>query len=164
MSEPVQIPAPTQGRTRIAMGADHAGWRLKDSLVATARAAGWTVTDLGTSADDRVDYPDFGRDVARAVAGGAADVGVLVCGTGIGVSMAANKVAGVRAAVVHDDFTAYYSREHNDANVICLGARVVGDGVAQAALATFLATPFGEGRHSGRVAKIMAIDTEEQRS
>ncbi|HVE64174.1 MAG TPA: ribose 5-phosphate isomerase B [Mycobacteriales bacterium] len=160
MTELVQIPAPTAGRTRLVMGADHAGWRLKDSLADAARAAGWDVVDLGTSSDARVDYPDFGRDVARAVADNSADLGVLVCGTGIGVSMAANKVPGVRAAVVHDSFTAYYSREHNDANVICLGARVVGEGVAHAALAVFLATPFGEGRHSGRVAKIMEIGSE----
>jgi len=154
MTEPVQIPVPTSGRTRITVGADHAGWRLKDTLVAAARAAGWVVTDLGTSSDDSVDYPDFGLDVGRAVAAGDADLGVLVCGTGIGIAMAANRVPGVRAAVVHDDFTAHYSRAHNDANVLCLGARVVGEGVAQAALATFLGTPFAGGRHERRVAKL----------
>lgn len=154
MTEPGQIPAPPAGHGRLAVGADHAGWRLKDSLAAAARAAGWTVTDLGTTSDDSVDYPDFGHAVGRAVAGGEADVGVLVCGTGIGVAMAANRVPGVRAAVVHDDFTAHYSRAHNDANVLCLGARVVGEGVAQAALATFLGTHFAGGRHARRVGKL----------
>ncbi len=155
MSEPVQIPAPPAAdRARLVMGADHAGWRLKNVLLAAAQAAGWVVQDVGTSSDDSVDYPDFGLVVGRAVACGEADFGVLVCGTGIGIAMAANRVSGVRAAVVHDDFTAHYSRAHNDANVLCLGARVVGEGVAQAALATFLGTEFLGGRHERRVAKL----------
>lgn len=157
---PLDLPLAPPGRGRLAVGADHAGWRLKDTLAALARAAGYDVTDVGTGSDDRVDYPDFAGAVARAVAAGEADFGVVVCGTGIGVAMTANKVPGVRAAVVHDTFTAYYSREHNDANVLCLGARVIGEGVAVAALAAFLGTDFGGGRHTGRVAKITATESE----
>ena len=161
MSDAVlEFPLAAPGRRRLVVAADHAGWRLKDALAERARGAGYDVTDLGTGSDDSVDYPDFAGAAARAVAAGEADLGLIVCGTGIGVSMTANKVPGVRAAVVHDDFTAYYSREHNDANVMCIGARVVGPGVAESALATFLRTDFGGGRHSGRVGKIMATESE----
>jgi ribose 5-phosphate isomerase B len=155
-----QIPPPEDGRRRLAFSADHAGYELKNYLAELATKAGYDVADHGVNDATSVDYPDFAGAVARAVAGGEADLGIVVCGTGIGVSMAANKVAGVRAAVVHDVFTAHYSREHNDANVLCLGARVVGYGVAETALAEFLATPFGEGRHAGRVAKIMSIEEQ----
>ena len=159
----LEFPLASPGRNRLAFGADHAGWRLKDALAAKARTAGYEITDVGTGSDDSVDYPDFASAVARCVAGGDADLGVIICGTGIGVAMTANKVAGVRAAVVHDDFTAYYSREHNDANVVCIGARVVGAGVAESALATFLRTDFAGGRHAPRVSKIMAIESEGDR-
>ena len=161
MSPPQQVPSPAAGLRRLVFAADHAGWRLKDHLAGLAGAAGWDVEDLGTSDDGSVDYPDFGARLARAVAAGHADLGVLVCGTGIGIAIAANKVAGVRAAVVHDTFTAYYSRAHNDANVLCLGARVVGEGVAEAALSTFLATPFEGGRHGRRVEQFTAIEESE---
>ena len=160
MDQPLEFPLATPGRRRLVLGADHAGWRLKDALAAKVTAAGYEVTDVGTSGDGSVDYPDFAGAVARAVAAGEADLGVIVCGTGIGVAMTANKVAGVRAAVVHDAFTAYYSREHNDANVLCMGARVVGQGVAESALATFLRTDFAGGRHAPRVEKIMATESE----
>lgn len=143
---------------RVAFGADHAGWELKNALADAARAAGHEVVDLGAHDGSSVDYPDFGSAVGRAVTGGQADRGVLVCGTGIGISIAANKVPGVRAAVAHDDFTARYSRLHNDANVLCLGSRVVGPGVAEAVLATFLATAFEGGRHARRVEKIAEIE------
>lgn len=156
----IELPPAAPGRARLVFGADHAGWRLKDALAAKARDAGYDVTDVGTGSDDSVDYPDFAGAVARAVAAGEADLGIIVCGTGIGVSMTANKVPGVRAAVVHDAFTAYYSREHNDANVVCIGARVVGAGVAESALATFLGTEFAGGRHEPRVNKIMATESE----
>ena len=139
---------------RIAFAADHAGRALKDALAARAREAGHDVADLGTHGDESVDYPDFGERLARAVANGDAETGVLVCGTGIGISIAANRVPGVRAAVVHDEFTARMARLHNDANVLCLGARVVGPGVAEAALDTFLATEFEGGRHARRVEKL----------
>lgn len=146
--------------TRVAFGADHAGWELKNALAAAARAAGHEVVDLGAHDGGSVDYPDYGAAVGRAVTDGTADLGVLVCGTGIGISIAANKVPGVRAAVAHDDFTAHYSRAHNDANVLCLGSRVVGPGVAEAAMATFLATAFEGGRHARRVEKIAEIEEQ----
>jgi ribose 5-phosphate isomerase B len=139
---------------KIAFGADHAGRALKDHLAGLARDRGDEVVDLGTHDDASVDYPDYGAAVGRAVSSGEADRGVLVCGTGIGISIAANKVPGVRAAVVHDTFTAHYSRAHNDANVLCLGARVIGEGVAEAALEAFLTTDFEAGRHARRVAKL----------
>ena len=151
---------PPDAPRRLAFGADHAGRALKDHLAHLAQDAGWQVLDLGTTGDASVDYPDFGADVGRAVMDGRADLGVLVCGTGIGISIAANKVPGVRAAVAHDAFTAHYSRAHNDANVLCLGSRVVGEGVAETVLATFLATAFEGGRHARRVEKISAIEED----
>jgi ribose 5-phosphate isomerase B len=155
-----QIPPPEPGRERLVFSADHAGFELKGFLAELATKAGYEVTDLGVNDATSVDYPDFAAAAARTVASGDADLGVVVCGTGIGVSMAANKVPGIRAAVVHDVFTAHYSREHNDANVLCLGARVIGYGVAETALAEFLATEFGGGRHAGRVTKIMSIEEQ----
>ena len=141
-------------------GADHAGVELKNQLVARLRALGDQVEDLGTSGDASVDYPDFGAAVGRAVAGApdGTALGLVVCGSGIGISIAANKVAGIRAALVHDDFTAEAARAHNDANVIGLGARVTGPGVAEAALLRFRATAFAGGRHAGRVAKLGALE------
>ncbi|HKY14698.1 MAG TPA: ribose 5-phosphate isomerase B [Microthrixaceae bacterium] len=140
--------------TRIALGADHAGFALKKALEAHLGDAGLDVVDLGTHSDERVDYPDFGAAVGRAVAGGEAELGVLVCGSGIGICMAANKIAGVRAATVHDVTSARLSREHNDANVMCLGARFVGEQVALDALDAFLDAKFEGGRHAPRVTKI----------
>ena len=158
MTDPQALPEPTDGVRRFAVGADHGGYELKARLVELATAAGYEVTDFGTDSADSVDYPDYGAEVAAAVAAGRVDRGLLVCGTGIGISIAANKVPGIRAAVVHDQFTAHYSRAHNDANVLCLGARVLGEGVAEAALATFLGTAFEGGRHARRVALITAIE------
>jgi ribose 5-phosphate isomerase B len=134
-------------------GCDHAGLGLKRHLVARLREWGDEVEDLGCDSEESVDYPDFGRAVGERVAGGDG-FGLLVCGTGIGIAIAANKIAGVRAAVVTDGFTARASRAHNDANVISLGARVTGPGVAEDALATFRDTPFEGGRHRRRVDKI----------
>lgn len=139
---------------KIVLGADHAGVALKDALVAALRASGHDVTDLGTHGTDSVDYPDYAAAVARAVAGGQAERGVLVCGTGIGMSMTANRVPGVRAAVATTAFMAQATREHNDANVLCLGARVIDPAVAADLVRIFLATPFAGGRHERRVAKI----------
>jgi ribose 5-phosphate isomerase B len=140
-------------------GSDHAGLALKQALVAQLRALGDDVEDLGTHDGASVDYPDYGEAVGRAVADGGADVrGLVVCGSGIGISIAANKVHGVRAALVHDDYTAEMARKHNDANVIALGARVVGGGVAEEALRTFRDTAFEGGRHGKRVAKLDQID------
>ena len=141
----------------IAIGADHAGYALKESLAAHLRDAGHDVLDLGTHSDARVDYPDFGAAVGRAVADRTAELGVCVCGSGIGIAIAANKVAGVRAATVHDVTSAHLAREHNDANVICLGERLIGPEVAKEALDAFVAARFEGGRHAGRVAKIDAL-------
>ncbi|WP_420637628.1 ribose 5-phosphate isomerase B [Candidatus Poriferisocius sp.] len=143
--------------TRIAAGADHAGVELKDALVAHLRELGHEVIDCGTHGPDRVDYPDYGEAVARKVAGGEAELGLCVCGSGIGIAMAANKVPGVRAATVHDVTSARLTRQHNDANVICLGERLIGAEPAKEALDAFLASSFEQGRHTARVAKIDAL-------
>lgn len=142
---------------RIAAGSDHAGYRLKRVLAEHLAGLGHEVTDLGTHDEDRVDYPDFGAAVGRAVAGGEADLGVCVCGSGIGMAMAANKVAGIRAANVHDTASASLARQHNDANVVCFGQRLIDDGTALAALDAFLGASFEGGRHVGRVAKLDAL-------
>lgn len=144
----------TVSETPVALGADHAGVALKATLADALAAAGHPVLDLGTHGTDSVDYPDFAEAVARAVLDGRARFGVLVCGTGIGISIAANRHAGIRCALAHDATTARLSREHNDANVLALGARVVGAEVALDALRAFLATPFGGGRHERRVRKL----------
>lgn len=138
-------------------GADHAGVELKRHLVDVLRRLGDEVEDLGAHTADSVDYPDFAEKVARRVAGGEGR-GLLVCGTGIGMAMAANKVAGVRAAVVTDAFTARATRAHNDANVMAIGARVIGQGVAEEALRVFRDTAFEGGRHANRVAKLDELD------
>jgi ribose 5-phosphate isomerase B len=142
---------------RWVVGADHAGLELKRSLVAALERWGDEVVDLGTDGPESVDYPDFGRAVGERVAAEGC-LGLVVCGTGIGIAMAANKVAGVRAAVVTDNFTARMTRAHNDANVIALGARVVGPGVAEDALRAFRDTAFEGGRHGRRVDKLAELD------
>ena len=141
----------------IAVGADHAGFALKQHLADVLRDLGHEVLDLGAHSADRVDYPDFGEAVGRAVAGGDADLGVCVCGSGLGIAMAANKVAGVRAATVHDAASARLTRQHNDANVICLGERLIGAEVAVDAVRAWLDAEFEGGRHEGRVAKLDAL-------
>jgi ribose 5-phosphate isomerase B len=139
----------------IAIGSDHAGFDLKAKLAAELKSTGYEVIDLGTTdATTSVDYPDFGRAVAEAVAAGKADAGVVVCGTGIGISIAANRVPGVRAALCHDQTSARLCREHNDANVLALGARLVGEVVAMDCLNTFLNTEFAGDRHVRRVQKL----------
>ena len=143
---------------RIALGSDHAGFHLKDLISRHVADAGHQVLDLGTDSTDRVDYPDFGAAVGRAVAGGDADVGLCVCGSGIGIAMAAGKIPGIRAATVHDVTSARMARAHNDANVMCVGERFIGPQVALDAVDTFLATGFDGGRHADRVAKIDALD------
>jgi len=140
--------------TTIAMGADHAGYELKDALADHIRGRGFEVLDLGTNSPDSVDYPDFGVAVGRAVAGGEADLGVCVCGSGIGICMAADKIHGVRAGTVHDETSARLARQHNDANVICLGARLTGPAVATAAVDAWLDAEFEGGRHSRRTGKL----------
>ncbi len=138
----------------IAFGADHAGLALKDALAEAARGMGHTVLDLGTNGPESVDYPDFAARVCEAVASGRAGFGVLVCGTGIGMSMAANRNPAIRCALVHDATGARLTRAHNDANVLALGARMTGAEPALDALRAFLDTPFEGGRHARRVAKL----------
>ncbi|MBP6838518.1 MAG: ribose 5-phosphate isomerase B [Kofleriaceae bacterium] len=144
--------------TRWFVGCDHAGLGLKRALVTMLRGLGDQVDDLGTSEETSVDYPDYGAAVGRAVVAAGADArGLVVCGTGIGISIAANKVPGVRCALVHDSYTAQQARAHNDANVIALGARVVGAGVAEAAVRAFRDGGFEGGRHGARVGKLDAL-------
>ena len=144
---------------RIAIGSDHAGFAMKEVLSSALRDLGHQVADLGTDVPDvPVDYPDFGAAVAREVVGGGADLGVAVCGTGIGIAMAANKVPGARAAVVHDVTTATLARRHNHANVLCFGSRTSGPTTAIDALAAFLAASPEHGRHDRRVQKLADLD------
>ncbi|MCK6459112.1 MAG: ribose 5-phosphate isomerase B [Planctomycetes bacterium] len=141
---------------KVALGSDHAGFELKERIGRRLAELGHEIVDCGTRSTDSVDYPDFAAAVARKVAAKACERGILVCGTGIGVAMAAGKVQGVRAATVHDRFTAQMSREHNDANVLCLGARVLDPRHAQELAELWLAVPFAGGRHERRVRKIEA--------
>ena len=133
---------------------DHAGYAVKDYIKTLVTDRGHEIVDLGPDSADRVDYPDFGRKCAEAVAADEGSFGIIVCGTGIGISMAANKVPGIRAALCHDAYTAAMARAHNDAQILALGERVVGQGVIESMIDAFIATPFEGGRHAGRVAKI----------
>jgi ribose 5-phosphate isomerase B len=144
--------------TAVALGADHAGFPLKEDLKAWLIARGHDVVDVGTQSTESVDYPDFAVGVAGAITGGKAACGVLVCGTGIGMAMAANKVPGVRAAACSDAFTARMSREHNDANVLALGARITAREAAIEILEIWLGAKFAGDRHARRVEKIAALD------
>jgi len=145
---------PARGDT-IAIAADHAGVALKAALAKELEGLGYRVIDLGTNSADSVDYPDFAKAVAEAIGSARAKWGVLVCGSGIGMGMAANRHPAIRAAVVHDALSAKLSRQHNDANVVALGARLVGDEVAKDCVRVFFSTPFeGGGRHERRVAKL----------
>ncbi|MCB9539128.1 MAG: ribose 5-phosphate isomerase B [Myxococcales bacterium] len=148
--------------TRVAVASDHAGFELKSLIVEwLGELEGVEAVDLGPADTTRTDYPDWAATLAGALANGAAERGVLVCGTGIGISIAANKHPGVRAALVHDVTTARLCRAHNDANVLCLGQRIVGQAVAREALEAFLGTAFEGGRHADRVAKIHAPERAE---
>ena len=138
----------------VAVASDHAGVALKSVLSKDLEGMGFKVLDLGTNDETSVDYPDFGHALAEAVTGGRASAGVAVCGTGIGISIAANRHQGARAALVHDDFTAKMSREHNDANILALGARTVAEDAARGLLKTFFSTEFDGGRHARRVEKL----------
>jgi ribose 5-phosphate isomerase B len=139
---------------RLIVGSDHAGLALRAEAVRIAKADGYEVQDLGPFSGESVDYPDYARRVADAVAEGRARLGILVCGTGIGMAIAANKVKGVRAANCSSEFEARMARAHNDANVLCVGERVVGLGLAASIVKAFLETPFEGGRHQRRVDKI----------
>jgi ribose 5-phosphate isomerase B len=152
-------PAPAlDGARTIAIGADHGGYLLKQVLVKALTEKGYGVTDCGTTSTEAVDYPDFAHVVARLVASGACAVGIIVDGAGIGSAMTANKVPGVRAANAHDTSMARNAREHNYANVLTLGARMIGEGLALEIVDTFLATPWGTERHGRRVGKITEIE------
>lgn len=139
---------------KIVTGADHAGWELKEAVNRLLMELNHQVQDLGTFDETSVDYPDFGIKVASAVAGGKADRGILVCGTGIGMCIVANKHPGIRAALCHDLYTARLSREHNDANILVLGGRVIGKGLALETVKVWMETEFLGGRHSARLEKI----------
>lgn len=138
----------------VAIASDHAGFTLKSVLSKHLEGIGFEVLDLGTSDDVSVDYPDFGHALAKVVAEGQASAGVAICGTGIGISIAANRHRGVRAALVHNDFTARMSRQHNDANILALGARAVSSSTACGIVETFFSTQFEGGRHASRIEKL----------
>lgn len=143
---------------RVVLGADHAGAALKDELKRALERLDIACEDVGTDGPGSVDYPDFALAAARGVSDGRFDRGVLVCGSGIGMAIAANKVPGIRAAAIKDEESARLSREHNDLNVLALGARMMSTGQAEAILRIFLDTPFAGGRHTGRVEKIHAAE------
>ena len=142
----------------IAIGSDHGGYALKQEILRHLEAAGYAYKDFGTYTEESCDYPEYGEAVARAVASGEYARGILICGTGIGISISANKVRGIRAAVCTDCYSAEMTRRHNDANILALGGRVVGAGLALKIVDTFLTTEFEGGRHARRVAKIHQIE------
>ena len=144
---------------RIAIGVDHAGYTLKAEIVDLIRERGEEILDFGTDSTESVDYPDYACKVARAVAAGEADLGILICATGTGMAIAANKVPGVRAAVCHDSYTGRIAREHNDANVLAFGARVIGPAVAREVVMVWLTASFLGGRHARRLGKIKAMES-----
>jgi ribose 5-phosphate isomerase B len=146
---------------KIALGADHAGYQLKDRIKQHLQLRGIDVRDEGTSSAESVDYPDYARAVAHDVSEQRADLGILVCGSGIGMAITANKIDGIRAANVSTEYEAQMSREHNNANVLALGARIITADDALRIVDKWLTTPFAGGRHERRVEKIMAIEKEE---
>ncbi len=143
---------------RLAVGTDHAGFAIKGDIVEWLKSEGHEVEDLGVHSPEACDYPDIARTVADAVAAGDADQGILICGTGNGMAMAANKVRGIRAAVCNDEFSAEMARRHNHANVVSVGARVIGDEMMKRVLRMYLSSPEEGGRHERRVDKIMGIE------
>lgn len=157
---PVVSPAISLGSRRVAIGADHGGFSLKGELSSYLKEQGYDVLDCGTYSTDSVDYPDFAEAVARKVSSGEAWRGIVIDGAGIGSCMAANKVAGIRAAMCYDHATAVNSREHNDANLLTLGAGLIGVALAKQIVSAWLHTEFGGGRHANRVNKIMALERQ----
>jgi ribose 5-phosphate isomerase B len=143
---------------RVVIGCDHGALQLKDELVAFLTSLKYPVQDVGVHTTDRVDYPDIAATVCGSVLSGEADAGIVLCGTGIGISIAANKHHGIRCALCHDHYTATLSRQHNDANVLAIGGRVTGVEVAKELTQAWLTTDFEGGRHSGRVAKIAKLE------
>lgn len=149
---------------RIAVGSDHAGFALKEALKEHLVLLGHQVEDFGCPDESAVDYPDIARPLAEAIAAGRCDLGLLTCSSGVGMSITANKVPGVRAALCHDVFSARRAREHTDANVLCLGAWCIGQGVAKEVLETFLEGKFQGGRHARRLEKVRALDESRGRA
>ncbi len=147
----------SQPELKLAIGCDHAGFELKEALLGYLRNKGISVEDFGTHSTENVDYPDYAVKVARAVASGSHTAGILICGTGIGMSIAANKVSGIRAALCTNNFMSEYSRRHNDANILCMGGRVLSPDEAFGIIDIWLRTPFEGGRHLRRLEKIEAI-------
>lgn len=145
---------------KIAIACDHGGLRLKNVIIEDLKTSGYTVEDFGTYNEESCDYPDFAGKAAKAVASGAFDKGIVICGTGIGVSITANKVKGIRCALVHDVFSAKATREHNDTNMLAMGQRVIGDGLALEIVHTWLDTKYEGGRHDLRIEKMMAYEGE----
>ena len=143
---------------KVALGCDHAGYGLKEVIAGYLNRAGHEILDEGTYSDDSCDYPDFAERVALRVVSGEAERGIIICATGVGMAMIANKVPGIRAVVCNDLYTARYSRLHNDANVLTLGARVVGPGVAEEIVRIWMETPFEGGRHSRRLDKLTEVE------
>ncbi len=146
-------------KKKVYLGSDHGGFELKNVLAAHLREQGWETEDLGCYSAESCDYPDFAAAVGRAVTANEGTLGLLVCGTGIGMSLAANKIPGVRAAVCGDVYSAKMTRRHNDANILCLGARVTGPGLAEEIADAFFSSSFEGGRHARRVAKIAELET-----
>lgn len=143
---------------KIALGSDHAGYDLKNRIKDFVETLGYEPCDLGSYSQESVDYPDFAVKVAHAVRDKQCDLGILVCGTGLGMAIAANKIKGIRAVTCSDTFSARCSREHNDANILCIGARVVGEGLAMDIVKTWLEAEFEGGRHLRRVNKIIKLE------
>lgn len=145
---------------KIALGCDHGGFTLKEELKTYIEELGYECQDFGTYSAESVDYPDYAEKVAKAVVAGEYDRGILICGTGIGIGIAANKINGIRAALCHDTFSARASREHNNANVLTMGERVIGPGLARDIVKIWLETDFLGGRHGRRVDKISALEND----
>jgi RpiB/LacA/LacB family sugar-phosphate isomerase len=152
----------TSRSMKVVIGCDHAGYDYKARVVEELRTLGHEVIDVGTNGTASVDYPDFGIAAGQAVASGQAERGIVICGTGIGISISANKVKGIRCALCHDHFTAQMTRLHNDANIVAFGSRVIGIEVALDIIRTFLSTPFEGGRHVNRLDKIRAFEDSQQ--
>ena len=149
---------------RIALGSDHAGFQLKQTVIELLQELGYEYEDFGCYDAASVDYPDIARPVAEAVAASTFERGILVCGTGAGMAITANKLKGIRAVVANDIFTAHQAREHLNAQIICMGERIIGPGVAQEVVRAFLSAEFEGGRHARRIEKVMAIEQEREKA
>ncbi|NHN33804.1 ribose 5-phosphate isomerase B [Paenibacillus agricola] len=146
---------------KIVIGADHAGVHLKDGIIKLVESLGHEVTDVGCNCSDSVDYPDYAIQVCDRVVAGTADRGILICGTGIGMTIAANKIPGIRCALVHDLFSAQMTRQHNDSNVLAMGERIIGPGLAEEIVKVWLETEFSGGeRHVNRISKVKDIENQ----